>query len=345
MKSSSSTAPPTARRSRSSTPNATPSTSKRLRARLGRAARRSGTVRDPDLPGDRRGALRALLGARLRRHHLQPARRPRSPRRAAAQSRSQRLGLRRHGPPARGHAQRGRSAQHPAGRRPEPGAARAAARRRALGAAPRPRPAAAPAPALGGADPERAPNAPRDGRLRAIDEALFVATSCEETPFPWQRAAPPTTRLAEADAFLRALPGADFYPFDATTALGNSLVPALRRMARRLRGAPAAGALPDVPTLILSGAQDLRTPTSNARAVAALIPDAQLEVVPFTGHSVLGSDFSGCADRRVTAFFAGAPVAAVRVDHRPVRADADRADEARLRARALRARRQAPGRR
>jgi hypothetical protein len=63
-----------------------------------------------------------------------------------------------------------------------------------------------------------------------------------------------------------------------------------------------------VPTLILSGAQDLRTPTANARAVASLIPGSQLLVVPFTGHSVLGSDFSGCAERAVGAFFAGTPV-------------------------------------
>jgi pimeloyl-ACP methyl ester carboxylesterase len=55
-----------------------------------------------------------------------------------------------------------------------------------------------------------------------------------------------------------------------------------------------------VPTLILSGAQDLRTPTSNARQVAALIPDAQLLVVPFTGHSVIGSDFSDCASLAVS---------------------------------------------
>ncbi len=37
----------------------------------------------------------------------------------------------------------------------------------------------------------------------AIDEALFVATTCEETPFPWQRAGSPSTRLAEALAFLK----------------------------------------------------------------------------------------------------------------------------------------------
>src|SRR5439155_842948 len=46
-----------------------------------------------------------------------------------------------------------------------------------------------------------------------IDEALFAATSCEEMPFPWQRASPPATRLAEARAAVRALPSADFYPF------------------------------------------------------------------------------------------------------------------------------------
>jgi TAP-like protein len=66
--------------------------------------------------------------------------------------------------------------------------------------------------------------------------------------------------------------------------------------------------LPDVPTLILSGEQDLRTPTADARAIAARIPGAQLVVVPFTGHSVLGSDFSGCAEGAVEAFFAGASV-------------------------------------
>ena len=46
-------------------------------------------------------------------------------------------------------------------------------------------------------------------------------------------------------------------------------------------------------------------PDLGRRSVAALIPDAQLLVVPYTGHSVLGSDFSGCAEPAVKAFFAG----------------------------------------
>ncbi len=42
--------------------------------------------------------------------------------------------------------------------------------------------------------------------------------------------------------------------------------------------------------------------------MAASIPDAQLLVVPYTGHSVLGSDFSGCAELAIKAFFSGQPV-------------------------------------
>jgi pimeloyl-ACP methyl ester carboxylesterase len=139
----------------------------------------------------------------------------------------------------------------------------------------------------------------------SIDEALFVTTSCEETPFPWQRAAPSPTRLSEALTALRALPSGDFYPFDAATALATGLTADCAYWPDASPPPPAAAALPNVPTLILSGAQDLRTPTSVARSVAALIPDAQLLVVPLTGHSVLGSDFSGCAAAAVAAFFAG----------------------------------------
>ncbi len=138
-----------------------------------------------------------------------------------------------------------------------------------------------------------------------IDEALFVSTSCEEEPFPWQRTAPASTRLAEALGFLHAQPASDFYPFDAVTSYANSLVPACAGWPDASAAPQAQRALPDVPTLIFSGEQDLRTPSADARAVAALIPDAQLLLVPYTGHSVLGSDLSDCSELAVKAFFGG----------------------------------------
>ncbi|MFI4993551.1 MAG: alpha/beta fold hydrolase [Solirubrobacterales bacterium] len=153
--------------------------------------------------------------------------------------------------------------------------------------------------------PNRPGGHPTEENSDQIDEALFVTTTCEEAPFPWQRSGAAATRLAEARGALSALPGSDFYPFDAPTAFESSLIPACAGWPDASAASVVPGALPDVPALILSGAQDLRTPTSGARRVAALIPDAQLLVVPFTGHSVIGSDFSGCATQAVTAFFAG----------------------------------------
>jgi pimeloyl-ACP methyl ester carboxylesterase len=140
------------------------------------------------------------------------------------------------------------------------------------------------------------------------DNALFLATSCEEKPFPWQRSAAPATRAAEARAALYALPSSDLYPFDAPTVWADSMIPECLDWPYASPAPPAAGPLPNVPTLLLSGAQDLRTPTSNARRIAAEIPDAQLLVVPYTGHSVIGSDFSDCAQLAVEAFFGGAAV-------------------------------------
>jgi pimeloyl-ACP methyl ester carboxylesterase len=153
------------------------------------------------------------------------------------------------------------------------------------------------------------PNVPSEGgsgeAAQEIDETLFAATTCEESPFPWQRAAPAPTRLAEAVGYLHAQPASDFYPFDDLTAYANSLAAECAGWPDASAPPPAPGPLPNVPTLILSGEQDLRTPTSGARQVAAMIPDAQLLVVPFTGHSVIGSDLSNCASLAVSAFFAG----------------------------------------
>ncbi len=140
------------------------------------------------------------------------------------------------------------------------------------------------------------------------NNALFVTTSCEETLFPWQRAASAPTRMAEAQTALKATPSSDFYPFDAEAAFSDSLIPVCASWPNAAPAPAAPTALPNVPTLILSGEQDMRTPTSGAKAVAALIPDAQLLTVPYTGHSVLGSDFSGCSQTAVAAFFAGTPV-------------------------------------
>jgi pimeloyl-ACP methyl ester carboxylesterase len=164
------------------------------------------------------------------------------------------------------------------------------------------------------------PTVPRTARARGtalaggssiggeVDEALFLTTSCEEERFPWQRAAPAATRLAEARGTLGAIPASSFYPFDPGIAFSDSLIPACASWPDASPPPPSASPLPRVSALILSGAQDVRTPTSNALEVASLIQSSQLLVVPFTGHSVLGSDFSGCAQTAIATFFSGGVV-------------------------------------
>jgi pimeloyl-ACP methyl ester carboxylesterase len=154
----------------------------------------------------------------------------------------------------------------------------------------------------------RAPGTRTAAEASETDEALFVVTTCEEAPFPWQRSASPATRATEALSTLRALPASDFAPFDKVTALGSSLVAACSSWPYASAPPPPQSPLPDVPTLILSGAADLRTPTSGALKVASRIPGSTVLVVPFTGHSVVGSDLTGCAAKSLSEFFAGTPV-------------------------------------
>jgi pimeloyl-ACP methyl ester carboxylesterase len=144
------------------------------------------------------------------------------------------------------------------------------------------------------------------GEGEGIDVPLYYATICEEEAFPWSRAASPAARLAQATAQLDALPASTFAPFAPTDVLDFSDI---RECAFWPFATPAPAAddapLPNVPTLILSGADDLRTPTSNAREVAAQIPDAHLLVVPNTGHSVLTGEPTACAREALLAMFAG----------------------------------------
>lgn len=141
-----------------------------------------------------------------------------------------------------------------------------------------------------------------------FDSPLFFATTCEEQLFPWNRASSPGQRIREAIAYARSQPPSAFGPFTAADALADGVLACawwpFASAAPEFDPAP----LPAVPTLIFSGADDIRTPTSGAQALAASIPGAQLVVVPHTGHSVLSSALGECPERALQAFFAGHPV-------------------------------------
>jgi pimeloyl-ACP methyl ester carboxylesterase len=143
----------------------------------------------------------------------------------------------------------------------------------------------------------------------SFDNPLYLATSCEDEQFPWNRSASPQERLAQAKTRIAALRASAIAPFTEANVLDLSDMPACAFWPFATPvPAPEDAPLPSVPTLILSGANDLRTPTANAREVAAQIPGSHLLVVPDAGHSVLGSDPTHCASKALQALFAGDPI-------------------------------------
>ncbi len=144
----------------------------------------------------------------------------------------------------------------------------------------------------------------------SFSDSVFAATLCEEGVFPWNRAANRPTRARQARALLRAAGDAPFYPFDAATVLQAEIIELCIGWPTMTPPAPAAGRLPDVPALVVSGAADVRTPREDAAALARLMPSASILSLPGTGHSALAADASpdDCGRRGMRDFFAGRPV-------------------------------------
>jgi pimeloyl-ACP methyl ester carboxylesterase len=142
----------------------------------------------------------------------------------------------------------------------------------------------------------------------SISPALFTTTTCEEAALPWTRTDSVDTRAVDAIRAARAIPRAQLGPFDARVALAASILPLCVSWPNAGPAPVPQAPVPAVPTLIVSGGADVRTPQRDARALAARIAGAQLLEVPFVGHSTIGADTSGCAHAGVAAFLAGQPV-------------------------------------
>lgn len=138
-----------------------------------------------------------------------------------------------------------------------------------------------------------------------LNTSLFTATRCSETAIPWNPASSSSARAEQAAAALDGLPASAFSPFDQSVPLSQSIVDLCAAWPDSPLPSVVLGAVPAVPTLVLDGAADLRTPVEQATRVASAIPGARVVTVPNTGHSVIGSDLSGCADDEIAAFAAG----------------------------------------
>jgi pimeloyl-ACP methyl ester carboxylesterase len=143
-----------------------------------------------------------------------------------------------------------------------------------------------------------------------FSDPVFAATLCEEGIFPWDRAAGRQVRAQQANAIVKGLGPAPFYPFLGSSALSTQIIDLCLGWPVATPAPAAPAPLPVVPTLVIDGAADLRTPLEDAAQIATLIPGAQILQVPYTGHSALAADNTAehCAERAVGEFYAGAAV-------------------------------------
>lgn len=135
------------------------------------------------------------------------------------------------------------------------------------------------------------------------DFALFLATSCEEAPLPWSRTAGLSARINATAVAIARLSAADTAPFPAATALRAGTIPFCLPWPDASPAPQPLPPLPRVPTLVLSGEMDVRTPLEDARTIGRLIPGARIAEIAWAGHSVLTSDRSRCAAAAVREFF------------------------------------------
>ena len=142
-----------------------------------------------------------------------------------------------------------------------------------------------------------------------VNDVTFTATSCVEAPTAWDPASPPdgNARAGAVNARIGQLGPGPFAPFGANTVVMGGVITPRCLLWPSVNRPPVAGGDAPVPTLVISGAEDLRTPRERSLSVAGQYPGSTLLNVPYTGHSAVPSDRSLCAARAALGFLGGGP--------------------------------------
>jgi hypothetical protein len=138
--------------------------------------------------------------------------------------------------------------------------------------------------------------------------AVQIATTCDDGPFPWGSDAPVGGRAALLAKTRMRFPARLYGVFGALEA-ANSAARACLRWPPSTRVPPTVpAAYPNIPVLAISGSLDLRTPTVFARSVLAHFPRGHLLIVANTGHSALSATMSPCLSGALRSWLAGRTV-------------------------------------
>jgi pimeloyl-ACP methyl ester carboxylesterase len=130
---------------------------------------------------------------------------------------------------------------------------------------------------------------------KELSFGLNAATNCADGRFPWSPNTPSSARRAAIDSAVARLLVGSLGPFGNWAArLGTAYF--CEQWPTPAGNTPLGpGPLPNVPMVAINGGFDLRTPAASAAAVVNQFPQGKLLIVPGVGHSVIGSDVSGCS--------------------------------------------------
>jgi len=140
---------------------------------------------------------------------------------------------------------------------------------------------------------------------RDLSFGLNVATGCADARMPYALTTPLAERPALVQAALASIDPGQIAPFDPQTVLATGYVDDCLLWPEGATRAPFTGPLPDVPTLLLGGRLDVRTPIENALATRAQLPRSSVVALRGSGHDVIDSDVTGCVARALARFSAG----------------------------------------
>jgi pimeloyl-ACP methyl ester carboxylesterase len=143
------------------------------------------------------------------------------------------------------------------------------------------------------------------GSPRDFSTARY-ATVCETTPLPWDPGTPIAQRPAVTRQRIAAVSPSAFLPFNADVVVEDEIDLCTRWPdVPRIPVATPPAPYPAVPTLILQGREDLRTPPEWSARVASRIAGARRFVIAGVGHSTV-SESRDCAADQIVRFVRGA---------------------------------------
>ena len=141
-----------------------------------------------------------------------------------------------------------------------------------------------------------------------LSYGLYFTTICLDEQLPYDLSLPTSERQPLITAALDAIPPASYAPWSRAAVLDSSDAGNCSLFPQQPPAPPEPGPLPDVPTLLLAGGLDMRTPVENARELQALLPRATVVVVPGNGHDQLDTDATGCAEQALRLWISGRAV-------------------------------------